>query len=653
MPENNDENLDLLVDFFAAIRPDYYGDYERAEQSMRQMLDMLKADPVALRKLRNIITHILSQVEILEIFTSSGVETEPNFFVELRRRLKHKILPSFRKEDSLLRVIDTIFYKNSDYLWVQKINKECWKEFFSLVNLRVNLSNEQLLLRLSLSMHIISCRIVTLVMNKEIRDWLTPEEIRFFISQNRFSQNIVDFRTHVPVVEEKYKYMREDLEQVLKSCKAVVARLRSQSVTSGTSLQQTYIIKQISQLIYRMSLILDLSDRKKATDLDQVVVLFWGVVYNENTKNSIRKLIRSNIRVLAYRIAEHEHDTGEHYIATDKKDFFTMLRSAVGGGIIAAFIALVKCFLHKISMAPFWQGFAYSLNYSAGFLAIHFTGSTLATKQPAMTASSIASAMDNKYGNRSDMSELAILISQVWRSQTASFIGNLGLAFPVALGISFLYFLIFKENIVEGIHAQELLDWQNPLKSNCLMYACNTGVFLYLSGLVTGFFDNKVIHGKIPERLIRHPFLSRFFPKRPVEKLARYLEVNLGPIVGNVFLGFCLGMAGFLGYIFGVDFDIRHITISTGQFAIGLQGLGYHVALSDLIMTVSGVLMIGFLNFLVSFTLAFLTASISRGIQLKQYRHLFTYLRRLMARYPLDFVFPPSSNRTSRDLRRK
>ncbi len=649
----NDQSIDLVVGLFSRIRPTYYGDYQKAEKKLWELISVLKNDPTTLRKLRYLMTRIVLHSEILEIFTTSGIEMEPNFFVELRSRLKHKILPAQRDKKSLLRVIDTIFYKSTDIQWIEKIDLKLWNEFFTLLRLQVNFTDSQTLEKLNESLHIVSCRIVTLGMNKEIREWLLPDEIPFFTLQNRLSQNILSFSDLSPVVEQKYDLIRDQLNRALKACHEALQRIREQSVSDGTSLQQTHLLKQVFQLIDRMYIILEISsDRGNSVASSRLITLFEEIVRNENKKNSLRELFRSNIRVLAYRIAEHGHDTGEHYITTSRKQYFTMFKSAMGGGVFAAFMALIKCFLHKITLAPFWQGFAYSINYSAGFVGIHLTGSTLATKQPAMTASAIASAMD-KNKNVNSMSQLAILLSKVWRSQTASFVGNLLIAFPVALAVAALYRLIAGIQIVEGEHAQELLDWQNPLRSHCLFYACNTGIFLYVSGLVTGFFDNRVIHGHIPERIEDHPFLNRFFRKGRIHRFAKFVEKNAGPVIGNVFLGFCLGMAGFFGYIFGIDFDIRHITISTGQFAIGLQGLNYQVPRADVIMTVAGILLIGFLNFAVSFSLAFVTASISRGVQIQEYSHLFTYLRRLIVRYPFDFIYPPKNGRKPEDLLKK
>jgi site-specific recombinase len=69
-------------------------------------------------------------------------------------------------------------------------------------------------------------------------------------------------------------------------------------------------------------------------------------------------------------------------------------------------------------------------------------------------------------------------------------------------------------------------------------------------------------------------------------------------------------MAGFIGEIFGIRFDIRHITISAGNVTLAVYGLGFaNLRTWYLVTVLLGVLGIGFLNFLVSFSLAFIVAA--------------------------------------------
>ena len=124
--------------------------------------------------------------------------------------------------------------------------------------------------------------------------------------------------------------------------------------------------------------------------------------------------------------------------------------------------------------------------------------------------------------------------------------------------------------------------------------------------------------------------------------MSNWVEKNFGALMGNISLGFFLGFAGILGKILGIPFDIRHITISAGNTAIGVYGLGLENIPPYFLMAVfGGVLCIGFLNFLISFSLAFLVAVKSRGIRFAQYPRFFRILGKYLWKHPREFIFPP------------
>jgi site-specific recombinase len=55
---------------------------------------------------------------------------------------------------------------------------------------------------------------------------------------------------------------------------------------------------------------------------------------------------------------------------------------------------------------------------------------------------------------------------------------------------------------------------------------------------------------------------------------------------------------------------------------------------------IAGVIGIGFLNFLVSFSLAFIVAARSRGVRIREYPGFLGILWRYFRSNPLDFVRP-------------
>src|SRR5690606_4638992 len=164
--------------------------------------------------------------------------------------------------------------------------------------------------------------------------------------------------------------------------------------------------------------------------------------------------------------------------------------------------------LHSVDIAPFWSYFLYGLNYALAFCIMYLTHATLATKQPAMTAAALAHAMDHKSENFTG-SSVSITLAQVWRSQFISFVGNLIVVFPICMVIAMLWNFVTFEHLMHPYdYAESGLIAPHPFMSLAWFYACITGVFLFLSGIISGYVDNKVIYGNIPARIKAHPFLK-------------------------------------------------------------------------------------------------------------------------------------------------
>ncbi|MFN0049926.1 MAG: hypothetical protein ACKVOU_12455, partial [Cytophagales bacterium] len=191
---------------------------------------------------------------------------------------------------------------------------------------------------------------------------------------------------------------------------------------------------------------------------------------------------------------------------------------------------------------------------------------------------------------------------------------------------------------------------QHPFKSLALLFACFTGFFLFLSGLIAGWVENYVVYAQLPDRLRFHPVLTQSLGKKQLRYFVNVIENNLGSIAGSISLGFFLGMAGFIGKTLSIPFDIRHITIAAGNTAIGFYGLDHQVPMTYLFTIVLGVLLIGFLNFLVSFGCAFYVAVKSRGIHLKEYPEFIGILWRYFRKHPSDFIKSSSVVRTPEHL---
>jgi site-specific recombinase len=432
------------------------------------------------------------------------------------------------------------------------------------------------------------------------------------------------------------------INEALVKCQENIEFIRENHNRRGASLHQTYILILLANRLERISILTDLLDMDHSFDSGKFVDFFRMLVRNENRKNSILEFMSQTTGYLAYQIAEHKGAKGNKYITSSWTEYRGMLFSAMGGGAWVCLVVLIKNLLTKMPMAIFWHGFAYSVNYSVGFVLIEETHATLATKQPAFTASAVAGSLDTRRNTRRpNLYNLAVTVAKVSRSQIASFAGNLLIVFPGMFGLAWLYDKIFGAPLVAGETAAHMLRDQHPWQSLSLLYACNAGFFLFLSGIIAGYVQNKIQYGRISDRLQTHPVLRMSMSRERLKKLANYVEKHAGSLVGNISLGFFLGMAGFVGEIFGIHFDVRHITISSGNTALAVYGLGFsQIDPWYLVTVILGVFGIGFFNFLVSFSLAFVVAVKSRGVRLRDYPEFLGILGRYFIKNPLDFVRP-------------
>lgn len=634
--------LQFLILLFKEIRPSAKRGHQDPNKNMDQMLWALDNTPALRVAFQLSLWFMLSETKLEPAIVESGIALQKGFWQEFADRIKHKFLPPLRATDDLLHPIHQIFYLKTDYEWVEAIEREKWIRFFEFFDWSEPITEKGFQQSLLQSQRILSIQVAQLGLEPEIRN---------FLDANATLQNPFVRLQHAWYELEQIYVSGEPLQlameqaivirSLLQECDKAIEHIRKWQEEQGTSIRQTYKLLLLSNRLERLYVLIDALDANHSFDTGRFVDLFRLIIKNENRKNSLRELMSQGFSYVAYRIAEHKGTKGHKYITSNRKEYFSMIVSSMWGGVIICFVAIIKNLLGFLHWVPFWQGFVYSVNYSLGFLLIEQTHSSLATKQPAFTASAIAGSLDARKKD-ANLYELAIIIARVSRSQFASFFGNLIIVFPGTFLLAWLYDFWMGEPIAKGEAAIKLLRDQHPWQSAALLYACFTGVFLFVSGIIAGYVQNKMLFAQIKERFIKHPRMHRYLKPEHIRTLAAFWEKNAGSIIGNVALGFFLGMAGIVVKVFGVPFDIRHITIAAGNVGIGLYGLSVgDISWTFLLEVIIGVLGIGFFNFLISFGLAFFVALKSRSIQLNNYTAFLGILGRYFLKYPANFIRPP------------
>jgi len=211
----------------------------------------------------------------------------------------------------------------------------------------------------------------------------------------------------------------------------------------------------------------------------------------------------------------------------------------------------------------------------------------------------------------------------------------------VAFVLSEIFYRSTGSTITSAPYADSMLAALHPWQSGTLFFAAVAGLFLFLSGLVSGWVDNRYIYTDIRQRVARQGTLMRILGPQRAQAVADYLHRNLGALTGNVFLGFALGSTGTIGELFGLPLDIRHIAFASAEFGTALEILHFRVAWSIVWPVALGVAVIGLINFVVSFGLSFAVALESRQITWREIGVLTRHLAQIAVRRPRDWFFPP------------
>jgi site-specific recombinase len=284
------------------------------------------------------------------------------------------------------------------------------------------------------------------------------------------------------------------------------------------------------------------------------------------------------------------------------------------------------------------------MNYALAFIAIYLFHFTLATKQPAMTAANLASVIDTDLKENNGFRNLSIQVARVFRSQFIAFIGNSIMAFAVAMLFVMSWDILYDISISQK-KAVYLINDLNIFITPVLFHAGIAGFFLFLSGLIAGNVYNKTRYRRIPERIRSHPGLKIIMNYKLRNAIANFYEKHMGSISSNFWFGVFMGSVGVVGIILGLNLDIRHIAFAAGNFALGLYGLDFVLSSKLIAIALLGIALIGFVNFLVSFTLSLMLAMRSRGIPYRTLFTIFLSIKNYFKEKPLLFFLPPGKER--------
>ncbi|MDX1547759.1 MAG: hypothetical protein R3247_12260, partial [Rhodothermales bacterium] len=612
-----------------------HGPAEETSARLAALCAFLEREPDAARPLGEALRVLLSDLRLNPALIESGITSSAGFATELGARIARRFLPDLDVPDDIRAVIRRLFPGRDDHLRVNRVPDALWVRLLTALGVEEGAASTRDP-EIAVAIRTLAHNAASLGLQPAFTRRLSPREDADspFLS---LPDRVLHYLQH-RASDGDPRALLQHVLRAISECRAEVEHVRATMGQLGTSLALTSATFRLLQLLDRMDVLLHLTDRSSGFAHACAVRLFREIVGAEKTRNHLFPHLRAHADRLAYQVVEHAARKGGKYITTGRRDYARFFGASLGGGAIVALFAFLKIGLGKLGAPLGVEALLYGLNYSACFVLIYLTGAALATKQPAMTANTIAQAL----GNRQDrhLEQLEALVVRVWRSQFVSFVGNLSMALPMAFAISEVYYRSTGATVADAEYARSMLAALHPWQSGTLAFAAIAGVFLFVAGLLSGWVDNRNRYAHVPQRVARHGTLVRLVGAPRAQAAADFLDRNLGVLVGNVFLGFALGSTGTIGEIFGLPLDIRHIAFASAELGTALEILHGRVAFSLLWPVVAGVILIGLVNFLVSFGLSLATALESRQITWGEIRILAVHLAGRFRRRPLNWFFP-------------
>ena len=642
------DDLEPLIELIRTIRPLKLKNLEQVD--LQEIISFLKENHSCRNQLSIYIREILKDKKFNKILSDAAILQDVDFIFEVKKRLFAKILPNQPQKNTLEFILNQVFYLSNDSVWIEKIPFNQLEELYVLFGFKsiyISLESNSVLSELLTAMALITQRISGRAMETDVIK-MVPEFDDFESPFAAFEKELYLIQDTIRSAEAHY--ISEDnlayaqLWVLHAQCEEFVKKAFHNSSKYGISLRVNQNLLKISQQLERLKYLFPLLIVEQESDKNTNGILLGLRLIKYNCyKNNVRKFIAESTQLLSYEITQHTAKTGEQYITENRKEYFKMFRTALGGGFIVGILCVIKVLLSKVDTSFFGHAFLYSMNYAFGFIAIYILGFTLATKQPAMTASALIKSLEEgvaKLGKNSEKYEaFAILFARVFRSQFIAFVGNVIMAFPVSLLGIWLIDYTLDYNIA-ATKWQTLLIDISPIHSLAIFHAAIAGVFLFLSGIISGSIANRDKHNQIYFRIAEHPLLKRSLGKVRTLKLSRLYEKRWAGIISNFWFGVFMGSTASIGLFLGLNLDIRHITFASGNLALALYGANYVVSDSMLFWGIFGIGVIGLVNFMVSFSLSLGLAFRSRAISLFELRFVTVSIWKHFKSRPFSFFFP-------------
>ena len=627
-----------LIQLFEWLRGDESSP-EASTSRLQTFIDAVKAQPELEARLKAWWQALLQTVDVTTLLADFGFAPRTAFVSELAERLRRKMLPGTPETIDAAELFPLVAPSRFDARWLAAITEAQMDQLAALLS--SSLHTDTLIWQHNLMDALTYCiaQIRTTGFAPELRlrmDRANDDDRAF----HPLSADLAELRQiffDPAQGQDELKVAIAKLRARLETCRQAVNGVYAHLEDNGISVGMVFMLRQLRERIVRVRELLDTLTSPQPA-LAAVRLLARRVTIGQDSK-SIGALISANSTLLSAKMAERSAETGEHYITRDKHEYRQMLGKAMGGGAVTALTTGLKFAIVGLGLSAFWSGFGAGLMYAASFILIQLLHLTLATKQPAMTAPAMAAKLKDIEGGQA-IEDFVDEVTHLVRSQVAAVFGNVLMVVPTVLLVNVLVMLASGRPMIspkEAMHVLHTLTLLGPT----LMWAAFTGMILFVSSLMAGWFENWFVLHRLDSAIRYNPRFTSVLGTARAARWSAFMRENISGFASNISLGFMLGLIPPITGFFGLELEARHVTLSAGQLAAAGAALGLDAFRQPLIWwCMAAIPLIGALNLSVSFYCAFRLALQAHNVSGVDRARISSAIWARWRRHPLRFFMP-------------
>lgn len=617
---------------------------------IRFLLHLLDRNPVWKTNVSLIFRSALMEASGLELFSSTGLARESAFFSEAMNRLMRLLLPAPANERELASLFIRIFHNDTDPEWIENLPTELLDRILDLIRYEAKDPDAiftPLKTAMAEALLILGPNIAAMGLSEELRSRMSDGTVGGspFRALNRSLSELSDQLRAGKSLDPLDNPLGADCDGKILACREKITDVYRHLEESGVSVALVFRLETLAASLNRVETLLRILIPHPSVDRTSVGRRFLVALVRQSLDaTGFRRLIGDNMDMIARKVVERVGLSGEHYITSNRLEYWQMLRAGAGGGLVTVFTTIIKFAIGKASMPLFFDGLFSAINYAGSFLLMQFAHFALATKQPSMTASALAGKL-RLLSHRRHLQEFVDEVTKITRSQFAAAVGNVGLVIPGALFFDWTFRQLAGRPVLDAKYALATVQSFDPFTSLTIPAAALTGVLLWFSAVTGGWVENWAVFRKLPEAIGGHRRLRLVFGDERTQKFAAWFQREIAGIASCIAIGFYLAFTPVIGRFFGAPLDVRHITLSSGALTFAVSSIGWETLDKQAFaFACLGIVLILILNFGVSFSLALFVALRARRIKRAWVLHLIQAVTQRMLNRGWQFIYPPKEN---------